>query len=247
MRRRGPHALSGETEDLWALRRLAEARRLQAWMFSVLGPSLPGPMLEIGAGIGTFSGLLLGAGADPLLLLEPEGACANELRRRFAGDRRVEVVQERLPDSSALRARSGGFRYVLAQNVFEHIEDDVSALAAVVEALEPGGELAVLVPAHPFLYGRLDRRFGHFRRYTRPALRSLIREAGAELTSLRSFNLLGVPGWLIAGHSRLLDITAGSLRVYDALVRPWRSIEDALLPPLGISLVARAHKPRSTG
>jgi hypothetical protein len=103
----------------------------------------------------------------------------------------------------------------------------------------------VLVPAHPFLYGRLDESFGHFRRYTRPRLRALIRDAGAELRSLRSFNLLGVPGWWIAGRTERLEISEGSLRVYEALVRFWRPVEELLHPPVGLSLVARATKPRS--
>jgi SAM-dependent methyltransferase len=239
--------MSSGDEDLWALRRLAEARRLQAWMFSVLAPSGPGPMLEIGAGIGTFSRLLLEAGASPLLLVEPEPACVDELRREFASDQRVIVAQELLPGSPALRERPSSFSYALCQNVLEHIDDDVAALAAVVDALEPGGELAVLVPAHPFLFGRLDRRFGHFRRYTRPAVRELIRDAGAELTSLRSFNALGVPGWWIAGRTELLDISEGSLRAYELLVRFWRPLEDRLRPPLGLSLVARARKPGGAG
>jgi SAM-dependent methyltransferase len=212
-------------------------------MFSVLEPSAPGAMLEIGAGIGTFSRLLLDAGASPLLLVEPESACVAELRIAFDGDPRVEIAQERLPGSPALLARASSFRYALCQNVLEHIEDDVAALASVVAALEPGGELAVLVPAHPFLFGRLDRRFEHVRRYTRPALRALIREAGVELTSLRSFNMLGVPGWWIAGRTERLDISDGSLRAYEALVRWWRPIEELLRPPLGLSLVARARKP----
>ena len=235
--------MSGGNDDLWGLRQLAEARRLQAWMFSALRPSAPGPMLEIGAGIGTFSRLLLDAGASSLLLVEPEPACVAELRRSFAGDDRVEIVDEVLPESPTLHARQASYRYALCQNVLEHIEDDVSALTTVVDALEPGGELAVLVPAHPFLFGRLDRRFGHFRRYTRPRLRSLVADAGAELKSLRSFNLLGVPGWWIAGHTELLDISEGSLRAYEALVRFWRPVEDRLRPPLGLSLVARARKP----
>ncbi len=235
--------MSSGDDDLWALRRLAEARRLQAWMFSVLAPSGPGPMLEIGPGIGTFSRLLLDAGASPLLLVEPEDVCVRELQRVFGSDPRVEVVEELLPESPTLRARPAAFRYALCQNVLEHIEDDVGALAAVVAALEPGGELAVLVPAHPFLYGRLDREFAHFRRYTRPAVRSLIHDAGAELTSLRSFNMLGVPGWWIAGKTERLEISEGLLRAYEALVRFWRPVEDRLRPPLGLSLVARARKP----
>ena len=198
-------------------------------------------MLEIGAGIGTFSGRLLAAGADPLVLLEPEDACVNELRNRFGGDERVKIVQEVLPASEALRRSPGVFRYALCQNVLEHIDDDLAALRAVVGTIAPGGELAVLVPAHPFLYGRLDKRFGHFRRYTRNRLCSLVSDAGAELTDLRSFNLLGLPGWWIAGRSELLDISRGSLKAYEALVRWWRPLEDALRPPLGLSFVARAR------
>jgi SAM-dependent methyltransferase len=232
-----------QEDDLWALRRLARARRLQDWMFSVLSPSAPGPMLEIGAGIWTFSRRLLDSGANPLLVIEPEDACVRELEKAFANDSRVEVVRELLPDSPTLASRPRSFGYALCQNVLEHIEDDVAALAAVVDALEPGGELAVLVPAHPALYGRLDRNFGHFRRYTRGAVRELVSAAGAELTSLRSFNALGVPGWWLSGKARAMDITDGALAVYEALVVPWRPIEDLLRPPVGLSLVARARKP----
>jgi SAM-dependent methyltransferase len=235
--------VSDSVEDLWALRRLARAQGLQDWMFSVLAPNTSGPMLEIGAGIGTFSRRLLEAGASPLLLVEPESACVVELHRAFADDPRVEVVSEFLPDSPTLRARPHTYAYALCQNVLEHIEDDVAALASVVAALEPGGELTVLVPAHPSLTGKLDERFGHFRRYTRAGVRALIRDAGAELTDIRSFNALGVPGWWIAGHSGLLDISDRSLRIYEALVPWWRPVEDRLRPPFGLSLVARARKP----
>jgi SAM-dependent methyltransferase len=214
-------------------------------MFSSLRPSRPGAMLEIGAGIGTFSRLLLDAGATELMLVEPEGACVAELERAFAADPRVQIAPELLPDAASLRERPASFSYALCQNVLEHIEDHVSALAAVVDALEPGGELAVLVPAHAFLFGRLDRRFGHFRRYDRAGVRELVTAAGAELTSLRSFNMLGVPGWWVAGKTELLDITEGSLRAYEAMVRWWAPVEDRLRPPLGLSVVARARKPRS--
>ncbi len=229
-------------EDLWALRRLANAHRLRTWMFSVLAPSRPAPAVEIGAGIGTFSRLLLDAGAAPLLLLEPDEMCSAELVRLFAGDPRVEVAREGVPGSPALEAREGSLSYALCQNVLEHIEDDLAALRSIAAALEPEGELALLVPAHPALYGRLDRRFDHHRRYTRDRVRRLLRDSGFELETLRSFNLLAVPGWWVAGRTSALDITDGSLRAYEALVRVWRPLEDRLHPPVGLSLVARARK-----
>lgn len=229
-------------DDLWALDRLANAGRLRAWMFAVLAPSRPGPAVEVGAGIGTFTQLLLDAGMEPLLLLEPDDACHAELERRFGDRGAVTIAKEGIPGSEALAARGGSFAYALCQNVLEHVEDDAAALRAVADALAPGGELALLVPAHPALYGRLDRRFGHHRRYTRERVRSLVGSAGLRLDLLRSFNLLGVPGWWLAGRTTAVDITDRSLRVYEALVRAWRPLEDRLLPPAGLSIVARARK-----
>jgi SAM-dependent methyltransferase len=232
-----------EHDDLWALRVLAGARRLQDWQFSVVRPSAPGQMLEIGAGIGAFSRLLLDAGASSLLLVEPESACVDELRREFGDDDRVEIVAELLPDAPSVRSRRGSFDYALAQNVIEHIDDDVAAVAAMVDALRPGGELVILVPAHPALFNRLDRSYGHFRRYTDASVRALIRDAGAELTSLRRFNALGIPGWWLAGKTTRVGVSARPLRVYEALVRFWRPIEERVRPPFGLSLVVRARKP----
>jgi SAM-dependent methyltransferase len=212
-------------------------------MFSVVRPKSAGPMLEVGAGIGTFSRLLLDAGADPLVVLEPEEPMVAELTREFGGDDRVEIFAEVLPSAPALRERPAYFRYAVLQNVLEHIEEDTEALAAVVHALEPGGEVVVLVPAHPRLYGRLDREFGHHRRYTRERLQAVISDAGAELVSMRSFNLLGIPGWVAAGRTRAINISGWALRLYEAIVPVWRPIETALQPPVGLSLVARARKP----
>ena len=45
-------------------------------------------------------------------------------------------------------------------------------LRAIAGALRPGGRLGLLVPANPKLYGRLDRGYGHVRRYTPGGLRA---------------------------------------------------------------------------
>lgn len=236
------NALETADADRWALHRLAKARRLRDWMYSTVRPVPGGPMLEVGAGIGTFSELLLRDGADPLVLLEPDVTCADELRQRFEDDARVTVVAETLPDSPVLAGSSGRFGYVLCQNVLEHIDDDGAAAVALAGALRSGGELSVLVPAHPRLYGRLDRRFGHFRRYTRESLVRMLEGAGLRVAAVRSFNALGIPGWWLAGRTELVDISDRSLWLYEALVPLARPLEDAVGPPFGLSLVARARK-----
>ena len=60
--------------------------------------------------------------------------------------------------------------YIYSLNVLEHIEDDVMALRQWYQKLKPGGRILVYVPAFQLLYSSMDRKVGHFRRYTRRAL-----------------------------------------------------------------------------
>jgi SAM-dependent methyltransferase len=127
--------------------------------------------------------------------------------------------------------------------VLEHIEDDAAALAAMARALRPGGRLTVLVPAHPGLYGPLDRAYGHHRRYTRERLRGIVERAGLEVERLYRFNALGVPGWWVRNRTGADGIGRGPLRVYEALLAAWRPVERRLEPPVGLSLVVHARRP----
>lgn len=232
-----------EREELWDLENLRDARGLCGWMYEQFRPFVGGRVVEVGAGIGTFSERLL---ADPtvteLLLIEPEHACAEILLDTFQEDPRVSIARETLPDSPTLQAHAGEVDFLLCQNVLEHIERDGPAVRAMAAALRPGGRLTLLVPAHPFLYGNLDRLYGHHRRYTRERLRSVVTGAGLTLEELYSFNLLGAPGWWLNGHRRRPRIDRASLRAYELLLRLWRPLERRRRPPWGLSLVAHARK-----
>ena len=212
-------------------------------MFAQLPPGVGGRVLEVGAGIGTFSARLRAAGADELLLIEPEPACVAELETRFAGDPRVTVRAESLPDAPSLLARPATFDFALSQNVLEHIADDGAAMAAMAGALRPGGRLMALVPAHPRLYGSLDRAYGHERRYTRERLRSITQEAGLVVDRVYSFNALGILGWWARSRTGARDIGSSSLRAYEALLAAWRPVEERVALPFGLSLIVHARRP----
>ena len=210
-------------------------------MFAQLPPVAGARVLEVGAGIGTFSARMLQAGARELLLLEPEAACVAELERRFAGDSRVAIRAEELPGAPSLAGRE--FDVAVSQNVLEHIEDDAAALAAMARAVRRGGRLAVLVPAHPRLYGPLDRAYGHHRRYTPERLRGIVEHAGLQVERLYRFNALGIPGWWVRNRTGADGIGRAPLRVYEALLAAWRPVERRLEPPVGLSLVVHARRP----
>jgi SAM-dependent methyltransferase len=225
------------------LERLAEARGLCDWMFSQFEDAAHGNVVEIGAGIGTFSERILRNGVDRLLLVEPDHACARVLRASFCSNPSVRLLEEAVPGSTGLADHEMEADFVLCQNVLEHIEDDTGAVAAMAKVLRPGGQLGLLVPAHPRLFGALDRRYGHRRRYTQRRLEGVIRDAGLELRDLYSFNLLGAPGWWLANHRSEAAITARSLRLYELALGPWRVLEQRVRPPAGLSLIARAVRP----
>jgi SAM-dependent methyltransferase len=231
-------------DELWDLENLRTARRLCDWMYEQWLPFVGGEVAEVGAGIGTFSERLLAhPGVTRLLLVEPERACAEVLAHTFANDSRVTIARETLPDSPALRARAGHIDFLLCQNVLEHIAEEGPAVRAMAEVLRPGGRLGLLVPAHPRLYGNLDRAYGHHRRYTRERLCGVVAEARLEIEDLYSFNLLGVPGWWLNRFRRSPGISRTSLRAYEALLQLWQPIERRRRPPWGLSLIAHARKP----
>jgi SAM-dependent methyltransferase len=221
---------------------LAGARRLADWMFDQFRPLVADETAEVGAGIGTFSERLLAAGVERLLLVEPDPELAAELERRFGDDPRVELVRDSVPGSPALARDAGRFGFVLCQNVLEHVPDDGGAVSELGAALRPGGMLGLLVPAHPRLYGSLDREYGHERRYTRERLERLIADAGLELVELRSFNLLGVAGWWWKSRRGARGLGHRSLRAYEALLPLWKPLERLFRPRAGLSLIALARR-----
>jgi SAM-dependent methyltransferase len=214
---------------------MESAERYNAWLFSRARPHLGPRVLDVGAGIGTFTAFLAQT-ANEVVAVEPDAEEASLLRGRFPGAPNVTVVHGTAADAD------GMFDAALCFNVLEHVPDDVGALRAVHDRLKPGGRLVVLVPAHPALYGAVDRAVDHVRRYDRATLRRSLGDADFGVIELRHVNPVGAAGWLVS--SKLLrrdEIPTGPLALYDRLVPVFRAL-DALRLPFGLSLWAVATR-----
>ncbi len=223
-------------DEIWDLENLKRARGLGDWIFEQFRPYVRGRVAEVGAGIGTYSERIAAEGVDDLLLIEPDAACAGRLQNGFA-----TIARETLPDAPSLRR--GDRDFVVALNVVEHIEDDRAAAAAPARALRPGGVLTLLVPAHPRLYGALDRHYGHARRYTRERLRSVVEEAGLSVVDLYRFNALGIAGWAVKNALRDPTLDPRSVQAYERILPAYRRlVEDRFRPPVGLSLIVHARR-----
>lgn len=233
-----------ESYDGHELEALAQAPNYYRWIVDHFRPWLNGTVLEVGAGVGTFAERVrTETRPERLVLVEPARNLHAPLRARFEGRGDVEVFPgtlEQLPPSPVDAA--------VMVNVLEHIEDDRATLRDLHRRLTPGGALLLFVPALPWLYGSLDEAFDHYRRYSRPELRTKIESAGFALERLLFMNLPGILNWLVAGRVlRIRTIRPGAMRTYDRLVVPAaRAIESVVTPPLGQNLLAVAIKPRGT-
>ena len=214
------------------LDRMATADRYNHWLLNRAKPFLGRRVLDVGAGVGVFTGVL--ADRRDVLALEPDPNLFPILRRRFSNHRNVTVRQAGIEDM----ADGGGFDAVVCFNVLEHIADDASALAKFAGSLREGGRLLLLVPAHPLLFGPLDRALHHERRYRKEELRTLLQAAGFVPEALRYVNPVGAVGWFISGRVlRRAQLDVQSLRLFDLLVPALRTC-DRIRVPFGLSIWA---------
>jgi SAM-dependent methyltransferase len=167
----------------------------------------------------------------------------------------------RVPAAELLQmdARSVPFRdefdVVGAFDVIEHIADDAAVLAALHDAVVPGGGLLLTVPQHPFLWSEFDVRSGHLRRYRAAQLRDRLVQAGFEILTMTSFTTLLLPAMLLSRLARRQ--TASTYDPLDELrIPPWLNavlervldlerllIRAGLALPAGGSLLVVARKP----
>src|SRR5229473_6754176 len=109
--------------------------------------------------------------------------------------------------------------------------------------LRPLGMLLIFVPALPWLYGILDKKVGHERRYTLPGLIQVVEQAGFVIETIRYFDFPGVLPWFFAGRispsSKFSDRAA---KMYDRLFVPIaRATEKYIKPPIGKNLLCIAR------
>ncbi len=239
MKTPGGHNFSYSGSELDSL---AEATNYYAWVLKQFEPYLGKTVVEVGAGIGTFSEFLLSvARVERLIAIEPATNTFPHLETRFAGNPRVRTERGYL----AQYYESLSADAVVAVNVLEHVADHEQMLREALAATVPGGSLLLFVPALPAIFGTLDTAFEHERRYTRSTLRNVIEAAGWNVKRITYMNFPGIAAWFIAGRvMRKTHIAAPETKAYDRLVIPWLSkVESVIAPPIGSNLIAIASKP----
>ena len=243
MRRRPDHA-TFEEADVALERTLEEldanVPNYNEWLRCLVAPAAVGRVIELGAGMGTFSQALLQT-ADQVIAVEPSDRGNVALSEVAAANERITRVHGYATDAVPLAPFDGA----VMSNVLEHIADDEGTLRELRAMVRPGGMVAVYSPAFMLLMSDFDRSIGHVRRYRKRGLIQAFERAGFEIAEARYVNLPGFFAWLLV--SRLLrkrPTNSGLSRFYDRRVVPLtRWVETRVRPPFGQSLLVIGRVP----
>ncbi len=205
---------------------IADAQNYMRWLVDNFRPYLKGQILEVGIGHGHYSMLLgecgdyIGIDHDRESVAEAQAAFPD---RAFAACDILDRAQLRtlIPD---------GADAIVSINVLEHIDDDRTAIANLVDVLKPGGHLLLSVPALMMLYNDLDRLAGHCRRYNTNRLQGILEKQPVDILRLCYFNPIGGLGWWansLKRHESLNDsVVNGQIRFFDQYVVPVSKVLD---------------------
>ncbi len=225
------------------LKVMSRAVNYNKWIWQTIRPFIGKCIVEVGAGIGTFTDYLADSGM--IYATDIAQNCIDALNHRFSGRRNIAIEELDITngaDTDLWIDRE--VDTIICLNVLEHIEDDVAALKNMNSVLKTGGNIILMVPAFQCAYGTIDRLDGHFRRYSSRGLSSKISMAGLSPEKVRYFNSVGLFAWFYTNKiARNRATSESKVEIYDRHIVPWLSfLEGIIVPPFGQSLIAVGKK-----
>lgn len=216
------------------------------WMAAQFERYLGDTVLDVGTGPGTHLPFLAGR---RVIAVDLSASCLDDVGRRFPW---VETLRADASDPAIAERLAGrGVDTITCLNVLEHIPDDGRAIETFARILRARrGRLVLVVPAHPVLYGSMDRLADHLRRYSLAGLLRLVEARGFRPLLARHFNVVGGLAWYL--NAKLLpvrDLSAPAvnwqIRVFGRVVLPVARMGDTVLNrwlglPFGQSLIVVA-------
>lgn len=223
---------------------MEESPRYASWMCEKVQSHLKGHLLEVGCGMGHYTAWyakvpqvqrVTAIDIDPTIVARAKQTCLEQNVQFLCKD--VHTLPSSAPYDS-----------IICANVLEHIQNDVQTLRHLHSLLAENGTLVLVVPAHAWLYSCADFEAGHYRRYARSPLRSLLLQKGFTIEKLFFFNAIGALGWVVVfkilQHNQVNERSSRfGIRLFERYFLPLgRCIESVLPMPFGLSLIALCRK-----
>lgn len=209
-------------------------------------------ILEVGSGDRSFTSYLEKENKyeiERIISIEPSKTLFDLYKNNYQF---LEFVKFECIDLFDLRSKDvGEFDTVVFIHVLEHIERDKAALENTYNLLKKGGLVLIEVPALPWLYSIHDKMLGHFRRYNKKMLKSIIDTEKYEILKIWYQDPIGVIGSIYFFKIRKIRLKSDKGKnlvfnqggIYDKYIIPFeKRLEKLLTFPFGLSLTAIIKK-----
>ena len=180
--------------------------------------NIRGNVLELGAGVGNVTREVSKL-AQTIIAAEPNENLFVELESKTLDLRNVRAIQA---DSNQIliddKFQAQKFDTILYLNVLEHIEDDIAELGRARQMLTESGKVIIVVPAHMWLYSKIDKLTGHYRRYSR---QSIFRVASRHFRQIQimNFDSVGlIPYWLVYKLGKSTQVSGANAKFYSWVI-----------------------------
>jgi 2-polyprenyl-3-methyl-5-hydroxy-6-metoxy-1,4-benzoquinol methylase len=221
---------------------MARTKNYNNWIFNQYKKFLGNTIMDVGCGHGTFVDFI--KERKKILLTEVSPEAVARLRRKYKKNKNISILKLDLSkDGSASKMKKRKADTIVCLNVLEHVREDSALIKNARKVIRPKGKLVLYVPAKKFLFGTLDINLGHFRRYEKRGLETMLAKNGFKVIMSKYVNLIGVLSWFL--YSRILKrkkVKAERILFYDRWFVPFLSIAEKIIPiPIGQSLLIIAE------
>lgn len=150
----------------------AEVINWKNYLKSLINEFIQGYVLEVGAGIGSNTNILVNSQYHHWLCLEPDDKLLQSLRLTLNSPQFINHYTQNGTISSLCGAQL--FDSILYIDVLEHIDMDRAELIKAAQLLNNNGNLVILSPAHQCLFSPFDFAIGHYRRYDKLMIEKIL-------------------------------------------------------------------------
>ena len=198
------------------------------WLYSLIKPHVKGDVIEVSSGVGTYSKKLIKDFPNSKITLTE---ISETLLKHLQILKNTNVSLYKLDLNNLQDFKNIGYDKmdtIVCSNVLEHIEKDEFALSQFFNLLKNNGNLLLLVPNNPSLYGKADKKLGHFRRYTKDEIIEKATKSGFCVKHIQYFNVIGTIGWKITKQTNKSEHDTKLLRLYNSFIPLMKNFDDLL-------------------
>ena len=203
----------------WELKFFDHSKNFRNYQLELIRNFLKGHIAEVGPGNGANLSYYIKF-PKKIDLYEPTKKLYIGLKENFKKSSKVSFYNKRFISRKK-------YNSVLYLDVLEHIKDDKNEVINALNSIKKNGYLIINVPAYSHLYSKFDEEVGHYRRYKKKDIKTILKDVNFSKLDLKYYDSVG---YFLSLMSKLISSDykknlEKKIRIWDSMI-PFSKIID---------------------